>query len=206
MVSELILPSPHAYWTACTHTCPCIPCRLEGTQVKNMRGRSGIEGKTAKVSRSDPAAEGIHSLSRKPCCGNKQPQEISVLEESHTSQEQKDQWALSQRRMGREYKTPEDIKTNFPRSDETRHWNINLIELFIKHKWTFIHGRAEFVNRNGHSPPRQIASSFCGDNCLEESRGRDGKRKAECVACLPQCSEVWSWLTRDWKWENAYMG
>lgn len=137
---------------------------------------------------------------------DKQPQEISVLEESHTSQEQKDQWALSQRKMGREYKTPEDIKTNFPRSDETRHWNINLIELFIKHKWTFIRGRAEFVNRNGHSPPRQIASSFCGDNCLEESRGRDGKRKAECMARLPQCSEVWSWLTRDWKWENAYMG
>lgn len=91
--------------------------------------------------------------------------------------------------MGRELKNPEDIKTNFPRSDETRHRNINLIELFIKHKWTFIHGRAEFVKRNGHSPQRQIASHFCGDNCLGESRGWNGKGKAECLALLHQCSE-----------------
>lgn len=167
-----------------------------------MRGRNGIEGKTAKVSRSDPAAEGTsgspprlrqaqgHSLSRKPCCENRQTATRNRSPGRVTHQPRtKGPVSPEPEKDGERIQTPKDIITNFPRSDETRHWNINLIELFIKHKWTFIRGRAEFVNRNGHSLPRQIASSFCGDNCLEERRGRNGKRKAECVARLPQCSE-----------------
>lgn len=129
---------------------------------------------------------------------DKQPHVNSALEEFHTQPRTKGLVSQEPEKDREGIKKPEDIKTNFPRSDETRHWNINLTELFIEHKWTFVRGRASWVcEAKWTFTLRANCFLICGDNCLRESRGGwDGKKGLAFAPSSPVFCKVWSWVDK----------